>query len=161
MRCHLPNRLRLAGFALAGALLGGAPALANEICQAEFQPLIQAHQEVMKQTQAAMPRGRPTSFEQARANAQRACSALTSAQASFQRLQKWMADNQDFCRLPEQMMNEVNTGLTNITRNRTQACNGVAQLERQRRQAEAAGVNPFAPNAGRRPQLDLRTPGAL
>ena len=66
-------------------------------------------------------------------------------------------------RPPEQILNDVNTGMTNVSRNRTQACNGVAQLERQRRQAEAGGggANPFAPNAGRRPQLDLRTPGAL
>lgn len=153
--------LRLTAVALAAVLLTGGSVVANEICQSEFQPLITAHQEVMKQTQAAMPRGRPSSFEQARSNAQRACSALTNAQASFRRLQQWMANNQDFCRLPEQMINDVNTGLTNVTRNRTQACNGVAQLDRQRRQAEAGGANPFAPSAGRRPQLDLRTPGAL
>jgi hypothetical protein len=156
-------RTYLAVASFAAAIAAAAPAAANEICQAEFQPLIAAHQEVMKQTQAAMPRGRPTSFEQARANAQRACSALTNAQASFRRLQQWVATNADFCRLPEQVVNDVNTGVTNVTRNRTQACNGVAQLDRQRRQAEAGGgaANPFAPNAGRRPQLDLRTPGAL
>ncbi len=154
-------RIHLAAAAV--ALAAAAPAAANEICQAEFQPLIAAHQEVMKQTQAAMPRGRPTSFEQARTNAQRACAALTNAQASFRRLQQWVATNADFCRLPEQVVNDVNTGVTNVTRNRTQACNGVAQLDRQRRQAEAGGgaANPFAPSAGRRPQLDLRTPGAL
>ena len=115
----------------------------------------------MKQTQAGMPRGRPTTFEQAKANAQRACQLLTTAQTSFRRVQQWVQTNADFCRLPEQIINDVNTGVTNITRNRTQACNGVANLERQRRQAEAGGGNPFAPNAGRRPQLDLRTPGAL
>lgn len=151
----------LAAFALAAAVVAGGEARANEICQAEFQPLITAHQEVMKQAQAAIPRGRPSNFEQAKANAQRACAALTTAQTSFRRLQQWMTTNAEFCRLPEQIMNDVNTGVANITRNRTQACNGVAQLERQRRQAEAGGGNPFAPNAGRRPQLDLRTPGAL
>lgn len=146
-----------------GACLGAGPARANEICQAEFQPMIQAHQQVMQQTQAAMPRGRPTTFEQARGNAQRACAALGNAQASFRRLQKWLADNHEFCRIPEQMLNDVNTGLTNVTRNRTQACNGVAQLDRQRRQAEAGGGGggPFGAGPGRRPQLDLRTPGAL
>lgn len=147
--------------ALTGALVSGDAARANEICQAEFQPIIAAHQEVMKQTQAGMPRGRPTTFEQAKANAQRACQLLTTAQTSFRRVQQWVQTNADFCRLPEQIINDVNTGVTNITRNRTQACNGVANLERQRRQAEAGGGNPFAPNAGRRPQLDLRTPGAL
>jgi len=147
--------------AVAGVIASGHGARANEICQAEFQPLITAHQEVMKQTQAGMPRGRPTTFEQAKANAQRACQLLTNARASFLRLQQWVQNNADFCRLPEQIVNDVNTGVTNITRNRTQACNGVANLERQRRQAEAGGGNPFAPNAGRRPQLDLRTPGAL
>lgn len=151
----------LAVLGLTAVLAGGSASQANEICQAEFQPMIAAHQEVMKQTQAAIPRGRPTTFEQAKANAQRACQALTTAQASFRRLQQWMTTNADFCRLPEQIINDVNTGVANITRNRTQACNGVAQLERQRRQAEAGGGNPFAPNAGRRPQLDLRTPGAL
>ncbi|MCA0318633.1 MAG: hypothetical protein LCH88_11265 [Proteobacteria bacterium] len=162
MRRRLPNRIPLAVFA--AAMLAGGSAMANEICQSEFQPLIAAHQEVMKQTQAAMPRGRPSSFEQARANAQRACQALTNAQNSFRRLQQWVSTNQDFCRLPDQVVNDVNTGMTNVSRNRTQACNGVAQLDRQRRQAEAGGgggANPFAPNAGRRPQLDLRTPGAL
>lgn len=147
--------------ALSGVLAGNGTVRANEICQSEFQPLIAAHQEVMKQTQASMPRGRPTTFEQAKANAQRACQLLTNARASFLRLQQWVQTNADFCRLPEQIVNDVNTGVTNITRNRTQACNGVANLERQRRQAEAGGGNPFAPNAGRRPQLDLRTPGAL
>lgn len=151
----------LAVLGLTALLAGGSASRANEICQAEFQPMIAAHQEVMKQTQAAIPRGRPTTFEQAKANAQRACQALTTAQTSFRRLQQWMTTNADFCRLPEQIINDVNTGVANITRNRTQACNGVAQLERQRRQAEAGGGNPFAPNAGRRPQLDLRTPGAL
>lgn len=152
----------LPAWAIAGLLASGTLAAANEICQAEFQPLIAAHQEVMKQTQAAMPRGRPSTFEQAKANAQRACQALTNAQNSFRRLQQWVANNADFCRLPEQIVNDVSTGLTNVTRNRTQACNGVAQLERQRRQAEAGGGgSPFAPSAGRRPQLDLRTPGAL
>ncbi|WP_296577277.1 hypothetical protein [Phreatobacter sp.] len=151
----------LAVLGLTALLAGGSASRANEICQAEFQPMIAAHQEVMKQTQAAIPRGRPTTFEQAIANAQRACQALTTAQTSFRRLQQWMTTNADFCRLPEQIINDVNTGVANITRNRTQACNGVAQLERQRRQAEAGGGNPFAPNAGRRPQLDLRTPGAL
>lgn len=155
------GRYILLAAGLAGFLAAGPAARANEICQNEFQPLIQAHQEVMKQTQAAIPRGRPTTFDQARSNAQRACQALTTAQTSFRRLQKWVSDNADFCRLPEQIVNDVNTGLANVTRNRTQACNGVAQLDRQRRQAEAGGGNPFAPNAGRRPQLDLRTPGAL
>lgn len=147
--------------AVAGVLASAGAARANEICQSEFQPLIAAHQEVMKQTQASMPRGRPTTFEQAKANAQRACQLLTNARTSFLRLQQWVQNNADFCRLPEQVVNDVNTGVANITRNRTQACNGVANLERQRRQAEAAGANPFAPGAGRRPQLDLRTPGAL
>ncbi|PTM61144.1 hypothetical protein [Phreatobacter oligotrophus] len=154
----------LAATALAAGLALGGTARANEICQAEFQPLVTAHQEVMKETQAGMPRGRPTTFEQAKANAERACRLLTNARASFLRLQQWMQANAEFCRLPDQIINDVNTGVTNITRNRTQACNGVAQLERQRRQAEAGGgggANPFAPNAGRRPQLDLRTPGAL
>ncbi|MCZ8313370.1 hypothetical protein [Phreatobacter sp.] len=154
----------LAATALAAGLAMGGTVRANEICQAEFQPLVAAHQEVMKETQAGMPRGRPTTFEQAKANAERACRLLTNARASFLRLQQWMQNNADFCRLPDQIINDVNTGVTNITRNRTQACNGVAQIERQRRQAEAGGdggANPFAPNAGRRPQLDLRTPGAL
>lgn len=155
------NKTALMALAVAGVIASGHGARANEICQAEFQPLITAHQEVMKQTQAGMPRGRPTTFEQAKANAQRACQLLTNARASFLRLQQWVQNNADFCRLPEQIVNDVNTGVTNITRNRTQACNGVANLERQRRQAEAGGGNPFAPNAGRRPQLDLRTPGAL
>jgi hypothetical protein len=161
MRLRLPTRVLPAALALVASAALVAPAGANEICETEFKPMIEAHQRVMQQTQAAMPRGRPTSFEQARANAQRACQALTTAQASFERLRKWMTDNADFCRLPEQALTDVNTGVTNISRNRTQACNGVAQLDRQRRQAEAAGANPFAPNAGRRPQLDLRTPGAL
>lgn len=161
MRFHLPNLSRSFGAAVVGVVLVSAPTRANEICAAEFQPMITAHQEVMRQTQAAMPRSRPANFEQARANAQRACAALGNAQASFQRLKKWVADNQEFCRLPDQIVNDVNTGAANVTRNRTQACNGVAQLDRQRRQAEAGGANPFAPNAGRRPQLDLRTPGAL
>lgn len=166
MTLRRPKLVLLAGIVAAGLamdLATGGTARANEICQAEFQPLINAHQEVMKQTQAGMPRGRPTTFEQAKANAERACRLLTNARASFVRLQQWMQNNAEFCRLPEQIINDVNTGVTNITRNRTQACNGVAQLERQRRQAEAGGggANPFAPNAGRRPQLDLRTPGAL
>lgn len=155
------NKTTLAATALVTVLAMGDGVRANEICQAEFQPLITAHQEVMKQTQASMPRGRPTTFEQAKANAQRACQLLTNARTSFLRLQQWVQNNADFCRLPEQIVNDVNTGVANITRNRTQACNGVANLERQRRQAEAAGANPFAPSAGRRPQLDLRTPGAL
>lgn len=161
MRRRLPTRLSLPAAALAGCLLAGGGAHANEICQAEFQPLVQAHQQVMQQTQAAMPRGRPTSFEQARSAAQRACNALGTAQASFEKLKNWLTTNQDFCRIPDQMVNDVNTGLANVQRNRRQACNGVAQLDRQRRQAEAGGANPFAPNVGRRPQLDLRTPGSL
>jgi hypothetical protein len=165
MTLRRPTLVLLAGITAAGLAMDlgtGGAARANEICQAEFQPLVTAHQEVMKQTQAGMPRGRPTTFEQAKANAERACRLLTNARASFVRLQQWVQTNAEFCRLPEQIVNDVNTGVTNITRNRTQACNGVAQLERQRRQAEAGGgANPFAPNAGRRPQLDLRTPGAL
>lgn len=161
MRCVLPNRTLFLGLITAAALAAAVPASANEICQNEFQPLLQGHQRVMQQTQAAMPRGRPTSFDQARANAQRACAALGNAQASFERLKKWVSDNADFCRLPETMLNDVTTGLANVSRNRTQACQGVATLDRQRRQAEAGGANPFAPQAGRRPQLDLRTPGAL
>jgi hypothetical protein len=161
MRRRLPQRLSLLAATLAGALAASGTVRANEICQAEFQPLIQAHQQVMQQTQAAMPRGRPTSFEQARAAAQRACNALGNAQASFEKLKNWLATNQEFCRIPDQMVNDVNTGLANVQRNRRQACNGVAQLDRQRRQAEAGGGDPFSPNVGRRPQLDLRTPGAL
>ncbi|QCI65756.1 hypothetical protein [Phreatobacter stygius] len=161
MRCALPNRTLFLGLIAAGALAVAVPANANEICQSEFQPLLQSHQQVMQQTQAAMPRGRPTNFDQARANAQRACTALGNAQTSFERLKKWVTDNGDFCRLPDTMINDVSTGLTNVIRNRRQACQGVATLDRQRRQAEAGGANPFAPQAGRRPQLDLRTPGAL
>lgn len=159
-----PFRRLVPALAAGAFCLAAGQAAANEICQAEFQPMIQAHQRVMQQTQASMPRGRPTNFDQARTNAQRACAALGNAQNSFKRLQKWLADNQEFCRIPEQMINEVNTGLTNVTRNRTQACNGVAQLDRQRRQAEAGGGGgggPFGAGPGRRPQLDLRTPGAL
>ncbi|WP_439573371.1 hypothetical protein [Phreatobacter sp.] len=161
MRRRLPLRLSLLAVTVTGGILASGAVRANEICQAEFQPMIQSHQQVMQQTQAAMPRGRPTTFQQARASAQRACNALGNAQASFQKLKAWLATNQDFCRIPDQMVNDVNTGLANVTRNRQQACNGVAQLDRQRRQAEAGGGNPFAPNVGRRPQLDLRTPGAL
>lgn len=164
MRLFLPNRSLFLGLMTVGALAVAVPAKANEICQNEFQPLLQAHQRVMQQTQASMPRGRPSSFDQARANAQRACGALGTAQASFERLKKWVTDNADFCQLPASMVTDVNNGLANVTRNRHQACQGVAQLDRQRRQAEAnggAGANPFGPGPGRRPQLDLRTPGAL
>jgi hypothetical protein len=161
MRCALPNRTFFLGLVTAGTLAFAVPGHANEICQNEFGPLLQSHQQVMQETQASMPRGRPTTFEQARGNAQRACTALGKAVASFERIKKWVTDNGDFCRLPETMLAEVTTGLTNVQRNRKQACDGVATLDRQRRQAEAGGANPFAPNAGRRPQLDLRTPGAL
>ncbi|CEJ15457.1 hypothetical protein BN1110_05802 [bacterium YEK0313] len=161
MHRFLPNRSLFLGVMAAGVLVAAVPAKANEICQNEFQPLLQNHQRIMQQTQAAMPRGRPTSFDQARANAQRACNALGTAQTSFERLKKWVTDNADFCQLPESMVNDVNNGLNNVTRNRRQACQGVAQLDRQGRQAEAGGANPFGPGPGRRPQLDLRTPGAL
>jgi hypothetical protein len=80
-------------FAVAADVGRRGAAMANEICQAEFQPLIAAHQEVMKQTQAAMPRGRPTSFEQAKRQcAARLSAALTNAQTSFRRLQQWVTD---------------------------------------------------------------------
>jgi hypothetical protein len=164
MSLSSPTRTRSLVLAILASATLAAPAFANEICETEFKPMIEAHQRVMQQTQAAIPRTRPTTFEQARSNAQRACAALTNAQASFERLKTWVTNNADFCRLPEQIVNDVTTGTTNVSRNRTQACNGVAQLDRQRRQAEAGGgggANPFAPNAGRRPQLDLRTPGAL
>lgn len=157
-----------AASALASALLAtlilAAPARANEICAAEFQPLIQQHQQVMQEVNRGIPRGQPRNFEQARARAQTACRLLGNAQTSFTRLQAWVASNRDFCQLPENIVRDVNTGLANVRRNRTQACNAVGQLDRQRRQAEAGGqlgANPFAPNAARRPQLDLRTPGAL
>ena len=161
MRFFLPNRCLLLGLVAAGALATALPAAANEICQNEFQPMLQNHQRVMQQTQASMPRGRPSSFEQARGNAQRACNALGQAQASFERLKKWISDNQEFCQLPQSMVTDVTNGLTNVTRNRQQACNGVRQLERQQREGAAAGANPFGAGPGRRPQLDLRTPGAL
>jgi len=146
------------GVLMLAGLAAPAPVRANEICAAEVQPLMQRHQSVMQATQAAMPRGLATTIDQARANATRACQALGNAQASFERLRAWMSNNADFCRIPDQMVAQVNTGLANVTRNRRQACAAVATIERQRRQLQAGG-GPLGPQ---RPQrLDLRTPGAL
>lgn len=160
------SRLALLALPIGLACALPSPVAANEICAAEIQPMMRRHQEVMQATQRAMPRGQPRTFEAARANAQRACGALGNAQASFVRLQTWVTANREFCSLPDQMVNDVARGLANVRRSRTQACNAVGQIDRQRRQAEARAAqggdsNPFAPNAARRPQLDLRTPGAL
>jgi len=163
MRFGLRHLLTFASLACA-LLVGTGPLRANEICAAEFQPLIEKHQQVLQETQAAMPRGRPQNFDQARANAQRACRALGNTVSSFERLRTWVTNNQEFCGLPEQIGKDISTGLTNAQRNRTQACGAIAQMERARRQAEAGGGgggDPFNPSASRRPQLDLRTPGAL
>ncbi len=73
--------------------------------------------------------------------------------------------------LPPKVVSDVAAGNAAMKRNRTQACGAVAQLDKNKRQAEAggggfppnfkAGViadDPFNPRVVRRPQIDLTAP---
>ena len=130
---------------LTASLVFAVPAArANELCAGEFQALIAKHSEVMKQLAALKTNKEPKTFEEARANAQRACQGLAPAVASFERVQTWVNENKDFCMLPAKVVSDVAAGNASIKRNRAQACGALARLDKNRRQAESSTGSQFS-----------------
>ena len=158
-------------------LLSGSAFAQGNPCSDEFQGLMQKHQTIM-QSLAALQKSstkKPANFEEARERASSACSKLTPAVTSFERLNAWAGTNKEFCMLPEKLVSDLSAGLANIKKSRASACGAVAQLDSQKKKAEQAGSlgggpqlpagqkagvianDPFNPRVLRRPQID--TPG--
>lgn len=148
----------------------------NDICAAEFTPLMKNHAAVM-QSAGGISKANPKTYEQAVSKASAVCSYLTRAQGSFGKIKTWFVKNKDFCQVPESQIAQVNEAIAKIVPQRTSACAAVGNLKAQKSKAEqqaalaqsqqqGANSNPFAstrpavndpfnPQITRKPQLTL------
>ncbi len=136
----------IASFTLAIAFSGNAQAQGSN-CQTDFQSMMSPRQALI---------GRINGYRNKKPTADQACATLNQLVAADGRVVKWMTENQDWCQIPEDLINQLKGASTQAVGSRNQAC-GAAKNQRsqiararaaQARAAQQGGGGPPAVGSG-------------
>jgi hypothetical protein len=123
---------------------GGAMAQAST-CQTDFQKYMGPRMALIQ---------RINGFQKRKPTPQAACSTLSQLVSADSRLSKWMTENKEWCQIPDNVVEQLQTGAGQATRARGQACgaakNQASQIARARaaQQRAAQGGGGGAPAVG-------------
>jgi hypothetical protein len=144
-RMHRLRALALPALAAMSAIAllssaGVTPAAAQSpSCQADFQKVMGPRMALIQ---------RVNGFQRRRPTPQQACSTFSSLQAADRRVLAWMTENKDWCQIPDQLVEQLQSASGQIARVRGQACNAAAQsarLQAQARRQAAQQAGPAGP----------------
>ena len=124
----------LAGGAL--AVTGGSASA--QVCQ-EGAKLIQERQSIVQQLNKAGGKDR-------KLDPRMACGTFGKLLANGEQSLKWLDTNKDWCQIPDQVVENLKQEHTKVKEIRGQACQAAAkltQMEKQARQQQQQGGNPF------------------
>lgn len=107
--------------ATALALLASAPAIANEFCDKEIQPLVVQRKALSERLAAIGKRPKEPGAKD------KFCGTLTSFIGNGQKLLNYMEQNKDFCAIPDQTVAQVKAGLAQNQTLRRKICLASAQ----------------------------------
>ena len=119
--------LPVVAFATSMMLPGSAHAQAMAAsCQVEFQKHSEAREAAVQ---------RINTFQKKRPTAAQACAAFGSLTSAETRLKKWMSDNQQWCQINDQLIEQIGQSIAQTGKVRSQVCTAA------KREAEG-GVGP-------------------
>ena len=136
-RMPWPRSLVLAACAGAALAATAGPASA-QVCQ-EGAKYIQERQTIIQQLNKSGGKDR-------KLDPRMACGAFGKLLANGEQSLKWLDANKDWCQIPEQVVENLKQEHTKVKEIRGQACQAAAkltQMEKQARQQQQQGGNPF------------------
>ncbi len=102
-------------------------------CQTDFQKVMEPRQALI---------ARINGFRTKRPTAGQACSTLGSLVAADRKVISWMTENKDWCQIPDQLIEQLQTASAQASRSRATACqaakNQANQVARARQQQQGA-----------------------
>jgi hypothetical protein len=129
----LAPRLAAAALATGLCLAAGEAAAQAATCQTDFQKIMEPRQKLID---------RINGFRNKRPTAGQACSTLGQLVAADGKLIGWLNENKEWCQIPDQMIEQLQTASGQAARSRNQACqaakNQSSQIARARAQQRAA-----------------------
>jgi hypothetical protein len=121
-----------------GAMLVAAGPASAQVCQ-EGAKLIQERQTIVQQLNKAGGKNK-------KLDPRVACGAFGKLVANGEQSLKWLETNKDWCQIPDQVAENLNQEHTKVKEIRGQACQAAAkfeQMQKQARQQQQQGGNPF------------------
>ena len=138
--------LAAAAAAALGASSGAAQAQAST-CQTDFQKMMEPRQKLIE---------RINGFRNKRPTAVQACSTLGSLVAADRKLIGWLNENKEWCQIPDQLIEQLQTASSQASRSRGTACqaakNQASQIARARAQQQQQSGAPAVGSGVRLPQ---------
>jgi hypothetical protein len=129
------------------AVVAGEAAAQSPSCQADFQKIMEPRQKIIE---------RINGFRSKRPTPGQACSTLGELVAADGKLIAWLTENKDWCQIPDQLIEQLQTASGQASRSRGQACtaakNQASQIARARAQQRAAQGAPAVGSGVRLPQ---------
>lgn len=98
-------------------------------CQVDFQKMMAPRQALI---------ARINGYRNKRPTADQACSTLNQLVAADGRTVKWMTENQDWCQIPEDLINQLKGSSGQAVTSRNQACGAAKSQRAQIARARAA-----------------------
>jgi hypothetical protein len=130
----LPTLSALAG----GAVLVAAGPASAQVCQ-DGAKLIQERQSIVQQLNKA-------GGKEKKLDPRMACSAFGKLVANGEQSLKWLETNKDWCQIPDQVEDNLKQEHDKVKEIRGKACQAAAkveQMQKQARQQQQQGGNPF------------------
>jgi len=139
----------LAASAAAFLASAGTAAAQSSSCQTDFQKIMEPRQALIE---------RINGFRNKRPSPGQACSTLGQLVSADGKLLGWLNENKEWCQIPEQLIEQLQTASSQASRSRANACqaakNQASQIARARAQQRAAegGGAPAVGSGVRLPQ---------
>jgi hypothetical protein len=129
-----------AGLAAAGLIVSAAPALAQVSGCAQGQKYLQTHQTLSEKLNNLKDKNN-------KIDPVAACGLLSKLDNNADSMLKWMNTNKDWCQVPDQLIQNLKEGQTNLAKAKGQACKVAAQVremqKKAKQQAQQQKGNPF------------------